>query len=132
MLGVRDVRRVAWRRLHAPQHYLGYLTITDDVIGLSGREEPTGIGVSMSIPRNALTRMHSGTLPEEQLAGESTVVLEVADGVPIVVRPVGTNDLGLESLARKLRSVIELNPKAGRAPARSARPRPGWTGRASA
>ena len=132
MLGIRDVRRVAWRRLHAPQHYLGYLTITDDMIGLSGREEPTGIGVSLSIPCEAVTRMHAGTLPEEQLAGESTVVLEVADGVPIVVRPVGTDDLGLEALARKLRSAIELNPKAGRAQGRSARLRPGWTGRASA
>jgi hypothetical protein len=132
MLGVRDVRRVAWRRLHAPQHYLGYLTITDDMIGLSGREEPTGIGVSLSIPCDAVLRMHAGTATEEQLAGEATVVLEVADGVPIILRPVGTDDLGLEALARKLRSAIELNPKAGRARARSARPRPGWTGRASA
>jgi hypothetical protein len=132
MLGVRDIRRVAWRRLPAPQHYLGYLTITDEMIGLSGREEPTGIGVSLSIPCQAIKRTHTGTLPEEQLAGESTVVLEVADGVPIVVRPVGTDDLGLEALARKLRSAIELNPKSGRVPARSARPRRGWIDRASA
>ncbi len=132
MLGVRDVRRVAWRRLHAPHHYLGYLTITDELISLSGREEPTGIGVSLSIPCAAVTRTHTGTLPEEQLAGESTVVLEVADGVPIVVRPVGTNDVGLESLARKLNAVIHLTPTEGRARARSALPRLGWRGSASA
>ena len=28
MLGIRETRRVAWRRQHAPQHYVGYVTVT--------------------------------------------------------------------------------------------------------
>jgi len=131
MLGVRDLRRVAWRRLSAPQHYIGYVTITDDVIRLSGREEPTGIDVALSIPCAAVRHTHIGTLPEEQLAGESTLVLDVADGVPIVVRPIGIGELQLESLARKLRAVV-VTPPGDRVRSRSARPQPALKGRASA
>jgi hypothetical protein len=54
MLGVRDTRRVTWRRQHASQHYLGYVTVTDQGVRLAGREHETGIDVSLSIPHDAI------------------------------------------------------------------------------
>jgi hypothetical protein len=104
MLAVRDLRKVAWRRRHAHQHYAGYLTLTDELIRLSGRESATGIDVALSIPHEAIGSARIGT---DELTGEPAVVLEVADGEPILIRPIGTGPLELDVLARKLASTVE-------------------------
>jgi hypothetical protein len=113
MLAVRDLRRVAWRRRHAHQHYAGYLTLTDDTIRLSGRESATGIDVALSIPHQAINSVRIGTTADDQLAGEPAVVLEVADGAPILIRPIDTGRFEIDALARRLASAVEpMRPRA--------------------
>jgi hypothetical protein len=112
MLAVRDLRKVAWRRRYARQHYAGYLALTDETIRLSGRESATGIDVALSIPCGAIGSARIGS---DELAGEPAVVLEVADGEPILIRPIGTGLLEIDTLARRLASAI--GPSAARAAA---------------
>jgi hypothetical protein len=104
MLGVRDTRRVTWRRQHASQHYVGYVTVTDGGVRLAGREHATGIDVSLSIPYDAIRSVRVGRVPSEEIVGERSVVLELRDDQPIYVRPVTTGPLDLDGFARKLRN----------------------------
>jgi hypothetical protein len=103
MLGVRDTRRVTWRRQHASQHYLGYVTVTDQGVRLAGREHETGIDVSLSIPHDAIRKIRIALNDGEEVVGERSVVLELRDDAPIYVRPVSTGPLDLDGFARKLR-----------------------------
>ncbi|HEX4526229.1 MAG TPA: hypothetical protein VH108_05750, partial [Gaiellaceae bacterium] len=70
MLGVRDTRRVAWRRQHAQRHYVGYVTVTEDTVRLAGREQATGIDVALSIPRTAIRKIRVAQNGSESLVGE--------------------------------------------------------------
>ena len=103
MLGVRDTRRVAWRREHAPQHYVGYVTVTEKNVRLAGTEHATGIEVSLSIPYDAIRKIRVARDAAEEVVGERAVVLELRKDAPIFVRPLETGALGLDSFARKLR-----------------------------
>jgi hypothetical protein len=103
MLGIRDTRRVTWRRQHAHQHYVGYVTVTDESVRLAGREHATGIDVSLSIPHEAIRRVRLARDDGEEVVGERSVVLELRDDQPIYVRPVSTGALDLDSFARRLR-----------------------------
>jgi hypothetical protein len=103
MLGIRDTRRVTWRRQHASQHYVGYVTVTDQSVRLAGREHATGIDVSLSIPYDAIRQVRLAEDSREQVVGEQSVVLELRDDEPIYVRPVCTGPLDLDGFARKLR-----------------------------
>ena len=104
MLGVRDTRRVAWRREHAAQHYVGYVTVTEKAVRLAGREHATGIEVSLSIPYGAIREVRVARDATEEVVGERAVVLELRDDAPIFVRPLRTGALGLDGFARKLQS----------------------------
>jgi tRNA A37 threonylcarbamoyladenosine synthetase subunit TsaC/SUA5/YrdC len=104
MLGVRDTRRVTWRRQHAHEHYVGYVTVTDESVRLAGREHATGIDVSLSIPHDAIRKVRLARDDGEQVVGERSVVLELSDDQPIYVRPVSIGPLDLDSFARKLRN----------------------------
>jgi hypothetical protein len=103
MLGIRDTRRVAWRRQHAPQHYVGYVTVTDDGVRLAGTEHHTGIDVAMSIPYRAIRKVRVGSANGEDVVGERSVVLELREDTPILVRPLCAGPLDLDGFARKLR-----------------------------
>jgi hypothetical protein len=103
MLGVLDTRRVAWRRQYAQRHYVGYATVTESSVRLVGREEATGIDVSLSIPHTAIESVRVGNGSTELVDGGQTVVLELRDEEPIYVRPVGEGQLDLDGFARKLR-----------------------------
>jgi hypothetical protein len=103
MLGIRDTRRVTWRRQHATQHYVGYVTVTDANVRLAGREHTTGIDVSLSIPHDAIRKVRVARDSGEEVVGERSVVLELLDDEPIYVRPVSTGPLDLDSFARRLR-----------------------------
>jgi hypothetical protein len=103
MLGVLDARRVAWRRQHAQRHYVGYVTVTENGVRLAGREEATGIDVSLSIPHTAIRDVRVGSTSAEKVDGELTVVLELRDDEPIYVRPLGDGPLDLDGFARKFR-----------------------------
>ncbi len=102
MLGVRDTRRVAWKRQHAHQHYVGYVTVSEHTIRLAGHEHATGIDVAMTIPYDAIRKVRVGRDDSEEVVGERSVVLELRDNDPIYVRPVQTDTIDLEAFARKL------------------------------
>jgi hypothetical protein len=93
MLGVNDLRRVTWRRRYADQSYEGYLVVTDEFVRLLGREAATGIDASLSIPHSAITATYA--------TDDGAFVLDVADGIPIDVHPVG-GQLALAALARRV------------------------------
>lgn len=103
MLGVRDTRRVAWRRQHAPQHYVGYVTVTEKSVRLAGREHITGIDASLSIPYDAISNVRVGRGSGEEVVGQPAVVLELREDDPILVRPLSEDSLDLDAFARKLR-----------------------------
>lgn len=103
MLGIRDTRRVTWRRQHAAQHYVGYVTVTDESVHLAGREHATGIDASLSIPHEAIRKVRIAQDSGEEVVGERSVVLELRDDQPIYVRPVCTGPLDLDGFARRLR-----------------------------
>jgi hypothetical protein len=103
MLGIRDTRRVAWRRQHASQHYVGYVTVTDDGVRLAGREHATGIDVSLSIPHDAIRKVRVARDGGEEVVGERSVVIEILHDESIYVRPVCTGPLQLDGFARRLR-----------------------------
>ena len=104
MLGVRDTRRVAWRRQHARRHYVGYVSVTEETVRLAGREQTTGIDVSLSIPHAAIRTVRVGSSAAELLVGEPAVVLELRDEEPIYVRPLGDGPLDLDGFARRFRT----------------------------
>jgi hypothetical protein len=103
MLGVRDTRRVTWRRRHASQHYVGYVTVSDDNVRLAGHADASGIDVSLSIPYGAIRKIRVARDSGEEVVGERSVVLELQDDEPIYVRPLGIGPLDLDAFARRLR-----------------------------
>jgi hypothetical protein len=102
MLGIRDTRRVAWRRQHAPQHYVGYVTVTETSVRLAGTEHHTGIDVALTIPYTAISRVRVGRTDGEEVVGERSVVLELEEDAPILVRPLCAGPLDLDGFARRL------------------------------
>jgi hypothetical protein len=103
MLGVRHTRRVAWKRHYALQHYVGYVTVTEDGIRLAGREHATGIDAALTIPYTAITSVRLGDSSDEEVVGAPSVVLELREDDSICVRPVDGGELDLDAFARRLR-----------------------------
>jgi hypothetical protein len=102
MLGARDTRRVAWKRSHAHRHYVGYITVGDTSVRLAGLEVGTGIDAALTIPYEAIRAIRVGSDPIEEVVGERSVVLDLTDDDPILVRPVATGRLDLQAFARRL------------------------------
>jgi hypothetical protein len=104
MLGIRDTRRVAWRRQHALRHYVGYVTVTEDGVRLAGHEDATGIDIALSIPYDAIRKVRVARAAGEEVVGEPSVVLELHEDEPIFVRPLSAVASDLDGFARRLRS----------------------------
>jgi hypothetical protein len=102
MLGVRDTRRVTWRRQNATHHYVGYVTVNDENVRLAGREHGSGIDVSLSIPYEAIRDVRLARDDGEQVVGGRSVVMELRDDTPIYIRPLGPGPSDLDGFARKL------------------------------
>jgi hypothetical protein len=105
MLEIRDLRKVGWRRLHAQQHYLGYLTLTDQAVRLSGHEQATGIDVTLSIPPAAIDRVRIGHA-DERVAGERAIVLELVASEAVLVAPEDSTAADVDRLARRLAAAV--------------------------
>jgi len=103
MLGIRETRRVAWRRQHAPQHYVGYVTVTEDDVRLAGTAHHTGIDIALTIPHASISKVRVGNCHAEEVVGERSVVLELEEDEPILVRPLSVGPLDLDGFARRLR-----------------------------
>jgi hypothetical protein len=121
MLEIRDLRKVAWRRLRGKQHYLGYLTLTDQAVRLSGHEQATGIDVTLSIPPAAIDRVRIGHT-DERVAGERAIVVELVDSESVLVAPVDSTATDVDRLARRLAAAVD--PPSGSAPGQSSSRRP--------
>ena len=102
MLGVRETRRVAWRRRHAHSFYVGYVTVSDESLRLAGEEHATGIDVALTIPHRAVRDIRVARSSYEEVVGGPSIVLELTDNDPIYLRPVETGDVDLPGFVRKL------------------------------
>lgn len=103
--GVDDVlisERVAWSRESARHHYVGSLWASPRGIRLGGRDPITGIEVLLSIPREEIEAVRVSTGWDERLAGERSVILELADTIPILLRELGIDPLGADGLAERM------------------------------
>jgi hypothetical protein len=103
MLGLRETRRVAWKRQYARRHYVGYVTVTETTVRFAGREDATGIDVTLSIPYDAISKIRVAEDAAEEVVGERSVVLELREDEPIFVRPISPDTQDLDDFARKLR-----------------------------
>jgi hypothetical protein len=104
MLGIRDTRRVAWRRQHALRHYVGYVTVTEKGVRLAGHEDATGIDIALSVPYDAIRKVRVARAAGEEVVGGPSVALELHEDEPIFVRPLSVRAADLDGFARKLRS----------------------------
>ena len=103
--------RVAWRRENARHHYVGSLWASPHGIRLVGRDPVTGIEVALSIPRGEIEAVRVSTGWDERLAGERSVILELADTIPILMRELGIDPLGADALAERIiRYVVADRP----------------------
>ena len=96
------VTPVAWRRRHAPRHYLGTLSTNDVGFRLEGREPATGIELSLSIPFSQIEEILAPNGSADLLAGAPAVVLRLAGSEPVLVREAGSAPREAGDLARAL------------------------------
>ena len=94
--------RIAWRRKGVRHHYVGTLAARGDGIVLAGREPATGIEVVLTIPFAEVEDVHLSSGEQESLVGEASVVVELADSPPILLREIGAGRLLPRALAAKL------------------------------
>jgi hypothetical protein len=97
---------VAWRRYGARCHYAGGLDIDDGHIVLTGREPSTGVEVSLRIPDYAVRELRAARTDDEEVVGVRGYVLELADAVPLLLRPVGVGPLHEQELAVTLAAAL--------------------------
>lgn len=92
------------------RHYVGRLWACPDCVCLSGRDSVSGIEVTLSIPIEELAHVRVGHSPDELLAGERSVVLELAESEEILLREVGVGPLHVHVLARRLAALTRGAP----------------------
>jgi hypothetical protein len=99
--------RVAWRRETASRHYVGTLWGSGTEIRLTGHEPATGISAELTIPLEDVERIGLSTWDGDRLVGEPCLVLELSDGVPILLRRVGVGELATRELGREIERLQE-------------------------
>jgi hypothetical protein len=98
--------RVIWGRRGVPRNYIGSLRASSLGIRLWGRDPGTGLEVTLSIPRCEVERVHVAETPDDEVAGEPGVVVELVDSAPILLREVGLGSLHAVSLTRRLLAAV--------------------------
>jgi hypothetical protein len=97
---------VAWRRLGARCHYAGTLDAEDGRLMLRGREPSTGLEVTLGIPEYAVRSVRTARSDEEEVVGVRGLVLDLADAIPLLLRPLGVGPLHDDELARVLATAL--------------------------
>jgi hypothetical protein len=96
------VNRIAWRRRGRRRDYVGTLAAGESSIRLTGRDRAGGADVVLTIPLAEVEGAHVSRTQDEALEGERTVVLELAESDPILMRELGAGPLHVHALARRL------------------------------
>jgi hypothetical protein len=108
--------QVAWRRSGARCHYAGQLSLDEGALVLTGREPSTGVEVVLRIPDYAVRAARAALNDQEAVVGVGGYVLELADAVPLLIRPVGVGPLLDGELAEALAGCLH-RPVAARSAA---------------
>jgi hypothetical protein len=107
MSAVPRVKRVVWRHDRTPRRsYVGYLALLDDAFRLAGREEQRGIDAALTLPHDAVCDVRTCACAPTDADGDIEIVLEFAEDVSIVLRPLAGGPAQTEALARRLRTAI--------------------------
>jgi hypothetical protein len=96
---------VVWRRLTVTSPYVGDVGVSGAALRFFGREPITGIEVSLAIPFSEIKGVRASRSSTEELGGEPSLVLELAESDPVCLRSAGTSEGVPARLARLLRRV---------------------------
>ena len=96
------VNRITWRRRGFRRKYVGTLAAGESSILLTGRDRSGGVDVALTIPLAEVEGIHVSRSQDEALGGERSVVLELAESDPILIREVGAGPFNVHALARRL------------------------------
>ncbi len=95
-------QRITWRRSCVRRPYVGTLSASTDGIVLTGRDSVSGFDVMLSIPLDEVEEVHVSRSADEQLGGERSVVLQLAESDPILLRELGIGSSRIHALVRRL------------------------------
>jgi hypothetical protein len=95
----------AWRRENARHHYTGSISGSRDGLRLAGRDQVTGIQVTLSIPADEIGDVRVSASWEQQLVGERCVVLDLLESTPILLRAIGGHADPV-ALARRIANLV--------------------------
>lgn len=98
--------RVAWRRHDALHHYVGTLHASEGGLRLTGRDQMTGIELSLTIPFTEIEGIRVTGAGDKRLAGDRCVILELASTTPILVREIGPDSLDVRALGERLTRLV--------------------------
>lgn len=96
------VDRIAWQRRGFRWKYVGTIAAGESSIRLTGRDGSGGVDVALTIPLAEVEGVRVSRSQDEALGGERSVVLELAESDPILIREVGAGSLNVHALARRL------------------------------
>jgi len=95
-------QRITWRRSCVRRPYVGTLSASADGIVLTGRDSVSGFEIMLSIPLDEVEEVHVSRSADEQLGGERSVVLQLAESDPILLRELGIGSSRIHALVRRL------------------------------
>jgi hypothetical protein len=96
----------AWRRENAKHHYTGTIHGSRDGLRLAGRDQVTGIQVTLSIPAEEIGDVRLSSSWGERLVGEPCVVLDLLESTPILLRAIGGHT-DPAALARRIAALVQ-------------------------
>ena len=103
------VDHVLWRRLSGSHHYVGSLSAVDGSVRLEGEDPSSCIEVSLVIPFAEIERVRVSGTPDEHVARERCVVVELVDADPILLAEAGSGPHRLRRLARTLAGIVAIS-----------------------
>lgn len=109
---------VVWRRLTVSSPYIGDADVSGTALQLSGREPVSGVEVSLAIPFSEIQCVRTSRSAEEELGGEPSIVLELAESEPVCLRSTARRTMLPARLARMVgRAMSAQSRRVGVGPA---------------